>query len=835
MAEIVHISVRELCEKMLPSGNIDMRRCALRVVESVRLHKKLQKQGGAVYAPEVTLKKLFELENGSIVLNGRADGIIQTESGYILEEIKCVNVPPAQLCGEPCKTHLAQAMCYAYLYADEKELDNIIVRMTYSDISTEETISFEYTYEREDLEVFVQNLLSEYLDTLREKLERRLKFEKSAKKLAFPYESYRDGQRQFAEYALEAICTKKKLFAEAPTGIGKTMSALFPAVKAAGNGYGEKIFYFTSKTTIANAAGDAFRLLCEKGLDASCIIISARDRACQSGLEECDPTACRNACGHYDRINGALREALENERLFDFEILQQYAIRHKVCPYELSLAVSEWCELVICDYNYLFDPMVFLRRYFTQGGDYIFLIDESHNLAQRARDMYSYSIKSRDLNELLLNHSSGEKILFPKLYEVFEYMNSAKNFIEINTRREGELGVFKSTKPFGKLNTKLEELIEAFELYFRDKSELPKRMTALYFEIKKYLKIAEYYDEKYLSLIEYRNGEYTFRQVCIDPSGVIKDRLSCGRAAIFFSATLSPCDYYKSVLGGEDKDLTLVLDSPFPKENLCLAATYKFSTRLDDRHATASALADMLYTLISSKDGNYIAFFPSYKYMSEIHTAFLKKYPSVKTIIQKSDMSQRERDDYIKSFDKGTQGIDMASFETKPAKEKRLDLAGLGLVRGSEFFGSITSQSPKSADEEKTQSMLAFGVLGGVFSEGIDYSGEKLIGCAIVGVGLPSINDDSNMICDYYNQRSDDEYMRGYDYAYRIPGMTKVLQAAGRVIRSESDRGVILLIDDRYQTREYASMYPSHWKHMKLIGDKRSLKAMLDRFWRENE
>ncbi len=834
MDGILSVSVRKLCEKMLPSGDIDMRRNAFRVVESIRLHNKLQKLGGAVYAPEVTLKKLFEFDDISIMLTGRADGIIQTEDGYILEEIKCINVPVSVMEKDSCPTHLAQAMCYAYMYADEKGLENITVRLTYCDISNEDTVKFDYFYETDDLCAFVENILSEYIALEKKKLERRHSFMKSAKKLAFPYEDYRDGQRIFAEYALEAICTKKKLFAEAPTGIGKTMSALFPAVKAAGNGYGEKIFYFTSKTTIAKAAMDAFRLLCEKGLEASCIIISARERACQSHLDTCDPTLCQNAFGHYDRINEALSDALENERIFDFDTIQSYAKRHSVCPYELSLAISEWCELVICDYNYLFDPIVFLRRYFLNVGDYIFLVDEAHNLGDRARSMYSHSIKSRDIEKLLLNHSSSERILFPKLYETFEYMKSAEKLIEVNVRHAGAIGVYKSNKPFGRLNQKLGELVEAFDYYFRNKSELPKQMTELYFDIKKYLKIAEYYDEKYVSLIEYKNGDYTFRQVCVDPSGVVKSRLSLGRATVLFSATLSPADYYKNILGGDENDLSLVLDSPFLKENLCLATTYKFSTRLDDRRATVSALVSLLYTFISAKEGNYIAFFPSYKYMSEVHTAFCKKYPSVKTIVQKSGMTEHERDDYIKSFEKNADLSEQILENSKP-DDVLAKLSDIGLMRGSDFFAKNETTEKVQKDAPCVDSMLAFGVLGGVFSEGVDYAGEKLIGCAVIGVGLPGINDDSNLICEYYNQNSDDEYMRGYDYAYRIPGMIKVLQAAGRVIRSEDDRGAVLLVDDRYATREYTCMYPSHWKHMKLVGDRLSLEELLKRFWKETD
>ncbi|MBQ7821835.1 MAG: ATP-dependent DNA helicase [Clostridia bacterium] len=837
MEGVISISVRELCEKMLPSGNIDMRRDAFRVIESIRLHSILQKRGGDVYAPEVGLKKLFDIENESIMLTGRADGIIQTEDGYFIDEIKCVNVPVAQIERDTCPTHLAQAMCYGYMFASDKGLDNITVRLTYCDISTEETVKFDYFYETDDLCVFVENMLTEYIGIEHERLKRRKSFQKSAKRLAFPYEDYRDGQRSFCEYALEAICTKKKLFAEAPTGIGKTMSALFPAVKASGNGYGEKIFYFTSKTTIAEAAKDAFVLMREKGLDASCIVITARERLCAHSPDSCDPTVCQNACGHYDRINDALSDALENDRVFDRKTVDKYAKKHSVCPYELSLAISEWCELVICDYNYLFDPIVFFRRYFINGGDYIFLVDEAHNLGDRARSMYSHSVKSRDIELLLMSHSTSDKILYPKLYEVLEYMKSADRLVDVKKRRSGDMGSFKSEKPFGILNRKLAELIEAFDAYFRVRKDIPQQMSDIYFEIKKYLKISEYYDEKYVSLIEYRNGDYTFRQLCVDPSSVIKSRFELGRCAILFSATLSPAEYYKSILGGCDHDITLTLDSPFPKENLCLCTTYKFSTRLDDRKATLASLTGLLETFVKGKKGNYIAFFPSYKYMSEVHAEFIKRFPGVKTIVQRSDMTEKEREDYIHSFEADA-GISEDVSKASTVPEKKADpiaeLFGGSLMRGASFFANSMPKTEENTEEESEDiddTMLAFGVLGGVFSEGIDFAGERLIGCAIIGVGLPGINDDSNIICEYYNSRSDDEYMRGYDYAYRIPGMIKVLQAAGRVIRSENDRGAVLLIDDRYATREYASMYPAHWKQMKLVGDRNALAELLRRFW----
>lgn len=834
MSDELSVTVRELCEKLLPCGNIDLRRDAFRVIESKRVKGLLQKRGGDVYAPDVLLKHEFSLNGDRVCLCGVADGIAQTEDGYIVDEIRCVNIPVEQITEDITRTHLACAICNACMFALEHDLERVTVRLTYADIANEEKERhIDCDYEKDELCDFVEALLGEYVLLSREDMKRRAEFEKSAKRLAFPYDSYREGQRELAEHVLEAVCTRRKLFAEAPTGIGKTMSVLFPAIKAAGNGYGNKIFYFTSKTTIAQAARDAFILLCERGLVASVTIITARERLCPSAPDSCEPTACGFACGHYDRINEAVADALAREHIFDRETIERFAKAHSVCPYELSLAISEKCELVICDYNYLFDPIVYLRRYFNCGGDYIFLIDEAHNLGDRARDMYSHSISSRELEALLIELSPSDKLLYPKLAGVIEYMHSADRLIETSERKSGRVGAFKSKKPFGILARRLEELTQAFDTYFKVHKNISRLMSDVYFDLRKYLKIAEYYDERYLSLIECRNGEYTFRQLCVDPAQVIRSRLALGRSTVFFSATLSPGEYYKDILGGDEDDLVLTLDSPFPRENLCICTTYRFSTRLDDRKVTTRALAALLETLVRSKEGNYITFFPSYKYMSEVHAEFVKRCPSIKTIIQKSDMNESERESYIKSFERDGTDTSTPLVAEEPKKDPLAELLGGTLMRGASFFKSESTPKTETstADTSPCGSMLAFGVLGGVFSEGIDFAGDKLIGCAIVGVGLPGINDDSNLICEYYNSLSSDEYMRGYDYAYRIPGMVKVLQAAGRVIRSEQDRGVVLLIDDRYATREYSRMYPSHWKHMRLVGDRAALDELLRRFW----
>ncbi len=827
---------------MLPWGSLDTRRSAFRVVESVRLHKELQKKGGDVYTAELPVSANFESNGFTVTLSGRADGVIQTEDGYIVEEIKCVNVPVKSLEPGFCPTHLAQAMCYACIYGSQHSLSTLTVRLTYCDVSTEETMSFDYNYDVSSLGDFTDNLIFEFTQIESEKLARREEFNASTKRLAFPYGDYREGQRALAEHVLEAVCTKKKLFAEAPTGTGKTIATLFPAIKAMGAGYGSKIFYFTSKTTIAKAAADTFKLLQDGGLKGSAIIISARERICRCTPETCEPSVCRLADCCFERINEATLDAVRNETFFDREVIDRYAERHQVCPFELSLSISEWCELVICDYNYLFDPNAYFRRYFSIPGDYIFLIDEAHNLGDRAREMYTHSLKSSDIEVLLTQISSEDRLLYPKALEVLEYMRTADRLVEKTARREGELGTFVSEKPFGILNRRLGELVCAFDTYFDRHKGSERRFGELYFEIKNHLKISEYYSDKYVSTIDLKNGEYTFRELCIDPSDVISARASLGRGAVFFSATLSPFDYYKSILGGGDTDLYLTLPSPFPKENLCLCSTYKFSTRLDDRKATNTALAKLLRVFASAKSGNYIAFFPSYKYMSAVHDEYKRLYPNARTIIQKSSMTGDERLEFISCFEdpSAVSKLQEKAAESAPEMSERdaalAELLGTSLTRGASLFGRMgsTKAEAKCTDvPDEVDSLLAFAVLGGVFAEGVDYAGEKLIGCAIVGVGLPGINDESNIILEHYNKKSADENMPGYDFAYRIPGMIKVLQAAGRVIRSESDRGAVLLIDDRFATPEYTRLFPSHWRHIKYVGNDAALKELLRRFYCE--
>lgn len=841
MDKHINIGIRELCEKMLPWGSLDTRRSAFRVIDSIRLHKELQKKGGAVYTAELPVSAVFESNGFVVTLSGRADGVIQTETGYIVEEIKCVNVPVKTLEPGFCPTHLAQAMCYAYIYASDHDLKNITVRLTYCDVSTEETVNFDYDYDISLLKDFTENLILEFTQIQEKKLIRRAEFNKSTKRLAFPYGDYRDGQRALAEHVLEAVCTKKKLFSEAPTGTGKTIATLFPAIKAMGAGYGSKIFYFTSKTTIAKAAADTFKLLRDGGLCGSAIIINAKERICRCTPDTCEPAVCSHADRCFERINEATLDAITNEVFFDREVIDKYADLYQVCPFELSLSISEWCELVICDYNYLFDPNAYFRRYFSDYGDYIFLIDEAHNLGDRAREMYTHSVKSSDIEGLLTGLNSNDRLLFPKALEVLEYMRTADKLIEKVNRKEGEIGTFVSEKPFGILNRHLGELVRAFDNYFDKHKGSERRFGELYFEIKNHLKIAEHYNEKYVSTIDFKNGEYTFRELCIDPSDVIAARAALGRAAIFFSATLSPFDYYKAILGGSEDDLYLTLPSPFPKENLCLCSTYKFSTRLDDRKATNTALAKLLRVFIGAKSGNYIVFFPSYKYMSAVHDEYKRLYPSARTIIQKSSMTGDERLEFINCFENPSAVAKMqddGKVETSEKSERDAilsELLGTSLTRGANLFGKVGSGgiSSKAVSEEAggADSLLAFAVLGGVFAEGVDYAGEKLIGCAIVGVGLPGINDESNIILEHYNKKSCDDNMPGYDFAYRIPGMIKVLQAAGRVIRSETDRGAVLLIDDRFATPEYTRLFPSHWRHIKYVGNDAALKELLRRFY----
>jgi DNA excision repair protein ERCC-2 len=777
MEQVINIGVREIVEFLMRGGSIDSRfGGADRALEGTRIHRRLQKSEGENYRPEVFLSAERPCGDFILRISGRADGVLVDPEGAMIDEIKSTAVP-AELIEENLHPgYWAQAMCYGFMYCVENQLDSIRLRLTYYQIETDDIVRFVRFHTFAELEAFFDDMVARFrrwAELRRDWTEAR---DGSIKTMQFPYPSYRKGQRRLAVSVYKAIRDEKTLFVQAPTGIGKTISALFPAVKAIGEGIAEKIFYLTAKTITRQVAESACKDMSDSGLRLKIATLTAKDKICFLEKRECNPEACKYAKGHYDRVNEALYNILRNGDIFDRDAIERYAEENTLCPYELSLDIAEWCDCIIADYNYVFDPQVYLRRFFASGQkhDYVFLIDEAHNLTDRAREMFSAGLaKSAFLQTRRLLDKKD------KLRKVLSNINSEM----LAMRKEcGTEEILKKPEPgsdFIKLLFVFAAECEEWMKQHRG-SENEEKLLELYFEVLSFLKIFELYDERYITLIETDGTEVLARLFCLDPSKLLGERMSQGRASVLFSATLTPLEYFRNVLGGDPDSLVQRAPSPFPRENLCLLIYDRINTRYRNRENTLQEIADTIAATAGVKTGNYIAYFPSYAYMHAVYNVFRENYPDIRTTIQSADMKEHEREEFLEQF-----------------------CIGNG------------------------ETLVGFCVLGGIFSEGIDLCGEKLIGAIIIGVGLPQISPVMDMIREYYDNKNG----MGFAYAYMYPGMNKVLQAAGRVIRSEEDRGVVVLIDDRFTTKVYRDLMPEHWQGYLQVHNIDQLRRIVSEFW----
>ncbi len=555
------------------------------------------------------------------------------------------------------------------------------------------------------------------------------------------------------------------------------MSTIFPSLKAMGESLTDKVFYLTAKTVTAAAATNAVSILYDKNQDLSLktLNITAKDKVCFLENRKCDPVSCPYAKDYFDKINDVLYDTLQQNNIFSRELITQTAEKHQLCPYELSLDISEWCDVIICDYNYLFDPTAKLQRFFeNRKGEYTFLIDEAHNLPDRAREMYSASIDKKSFFEIKKATDKKEKKLIKALNAVNNmFIEYRHKFDDIDDNKiVAENLPDDIEKP---LRSFVKECAEFFDRH--KKEQLDETLQNLYFDTKFFIRILEEYNEKYVTIISRNSDNVSIKLYCTDPSENIDKQLLTGNSAIAFSATLTPLDYYKQQMGGTGEKINI--PSPFSQDNLGLFVADRISTKYADREKSLNEICDMLYQFATAKKGNYIAYFPSYAYMKSAYDNFIQKY-DINTIIQQPNMDENQRADFIAGFD-----------------------------------GS------------NTDGLLGFCIMGGIYGEGIDLTGDRLIGCAIVGVGLPQINTQLNTLKDYYDKNGEN----GFAFAYQYPGMNKVMQAAGRVIRTETDRGVVLLIDSRFTTDRYLRNMPAHWSHLKTVRNQTDLKEKLDNFW----
>lgn len=849
---VVKISVRKLVEFLLRSGDLGTGQAALAsqdlMLEGGRLHRKIQRQQGPDYESEVPLSETFSEEDFDLILEGRADGIetvcLEEEipregeeeevpgSGEkegregekrssqitMIDEIKCTRrmLPEDD---EPDPLHLAQAMCYAAMYAKANREDRMLVQITYCHMETETIKRIRREYSAEELEKWYGDLIEECKTWADYCVKSRKKRDGSIRKLAFPF-PYRPGQKQLMAMAFHTMDQAGHVFLQAPTGVGKTISMIYPALQEMGLGHAQRLYYLTAKTITRTVAQDTFSILRKQDLSLKSLTITAKEKICI--LEEvlCDPDLCPRARGHYDRINACLFDMLTHRDDLTRNCILEYSGKHKVCPYELAFEAAAFADAVICDYNYVFDPHVSRGSLLAEQNarEAIFLIDEAHNLMDRAREMYSADLGRQDFREpKKIFKDKSKKVyqairrcdaslrdlakagagLFDSLSDSDANANAINGLLADDPdggnpfqsrfiRREPIKGVT-FFEEIDRVYHPLFHMLERLTDYLMDHESFEEREEVLdfYFKASHFFMILDTMDEGYRIWSEGEKMYFTLHLHCINPSGKLEEYLESCRSGIFFSATLLPIPYYKSLLGG-DKVEAYAIPSPFAEERRLLAVTRDvtsiYSQRGPDQYRR---ILHYLQTALEKKTGNYIVFFPSYEMLTHVTDTIGRT--SIESmadlVIQEPAMGEEEREEFLDHF-----------------------------------------------QENPRKSLVGFCVLGSIFSEGIDLVGSRLSGVLIVGTGLPKVCREREIIRDYFDSRQ----KKGYDYAYRYPGMNKVLQAAGRVIRTPSDRGIILLMDYRFLRKENLDMFPEDWKTYYPV-NANNWGTVLENFWGEDE
>jgi DNA excision repair protein ERCC-2 len=754
----IQIAVRTLVEYVYSSGSIDSRfRSQSTLLDGTRIHQKIQRTYQELDQKEVYLRTELSIKDLTFTIDGRCDGLLFRDGGVTIDEIKSTSNSLEYLGETGLDVHWAQAKMYAYIYAKDHELQEIFVQLTYVQVENDERKYIKKCFTIEELEVFAYETAEKYYPYAKALYHHREERNESSKGLVFPFEAYREGQRKLAGSVYKTISEKKSLFVKAPTGIGKTISTFFPAVKALGEGHINRIFYLTAKTITRTTAEEAANRMRSCGLCMKSVTITAKDKVCFKEETKCQKDYCEFADGYYDRINQAILDIFKNESEMNREIIEAYARKHTVCPFEFSIDLAYAADAVICDYNYIFDPRVSLKRLFEeQKKSSLLLVDEAHNLVDRGREMFSASLNKDLFLQLKKEFKYGNK-------EIYRCVNKINGwFISLKDDHEGQ-NEFTIEQLGEELAILLTQFIEGAEKVLQADSS--PNLLEVYFKVNTFLKIVELVDDHYVIYGEKVKNDVTVKLFCIDPSLLLKKMGKGYRSKVFFSATLSPLPYYQDILGGQEEDYFLSIPSPFKKEQTDIFIK-PLSTRYRDRERTMNSIVSMIHSLVQNRPGNYLIFFPSYHYLLTVYEQFLKAFPEVNTLVQGAGMSEGEREAFLEEF--------------KP---------------------------------NQTGTLIGFAVLGGVFSEGVDLKGNRLNGVVVIGVGLPQLCYERNLIKDYFSERE----KNGYDYAYVYPGMNKVLQAGGRLIRSEQDHGTIVLVDDRFLQRQYLDLLPEEWRSFTII------------------
>ena len=780
----IRISVRDLVEFILRQGDIDNRISGSATKQAMLLggktHRKIQKGMDSFYHAEVPLFVVHKCSEFDLKVEGRADGLIIKDDEVTVDEIKGVLKSITKVV-EPVAVHLAQAKCYAYIYGTNKKFklkDTINVQMTYVQMVTEEIKRFNYTYTYKELKEWFEKLVSEYEKWALFEIKWKKKRNNSIKEVEFPYD-YRDGQRKITADVYRSILREKQLFIQAPTGVGKTMATVFPSVKALGENLSEKIFYLTARTITRTVAEDAFNILRNQNLKMKVITLTAKDKICPLEETNCNPDACPYAKGHFDRVNDAVFDLLINKDSWTREVLLEQAQKFTVCPFEMALDASLWADAVICDYNYVFDPDAHLRRFFDDdiNRDKIFLIDEAHNLVERGRNMYSASLYKEDI----MNLKKLVRYEAPTLYKRLDECNRQL----LTLKRECE-----SVKVIDSISfviLKLLNVMSELEDYLEEApEEIKDEVLDGYFHIRKFLNIYDLVDDNYVIYTELENdGRFKIELMCMNPACNLNAYMEKARSSIMFSATLLPVNYYKELLSTRKDDYAIYAESPFDKNNrgvfVATDVSTKYTMRTEDMY---EKYKEYILRTVNEKKGNYMVFFPSYQLLKDVYRHLEEVVDeNIEVVVQNPLMSEEDREEFIRLF------------------ENKRDKTLLGLC-----------------------------VMGGIFSEGIDLTGDSLIGAVIVGTGLPMVCTTRELLRAYFDNKDGS----GFDTAYLNPGMNKVLQSAGRVIRTAKDKGVVLLLDDRFNDNRYRQGFPREWDNVQIC-NLNTIQDKVREFWKERD
>ena len=774
--KVFKVSIRNLVEFIMRSGSIDNRYVgSIKAVEGIKGHQKVQSSYGDNYSSEVPLKYIFSYDNIEIEVEGRADGILIEEDNVVIDEIKTTTRELLMIDENFNPLHWAQAKCYGFIYCNDNNLDSIDIQITYYNIESTNTRILRKTYSFKELKEFFLKLMDDYKYWCYEEVNWIEKRNKSIQELKFPFENYRRGQRELAVRVYKSIEDNINCFAQAPTGIGKTISTLFPSIKAMGEGHTSKIFYLTAKTITREVAEDTISLIKEQDLNLRSVTLTAKEKICNMDKVECNPEYCPYARGYFDRINSALKEILTKYNDYSKESIKKMSKEFKLCPFELSLELTTLSDVIICDYNYIFDPSVYLKRFFdVKKTDYTFLIDEAHNLVDRAREMYSSTIYEEKILTAKKSISKKHRGLLNSIKDILNYFkNESENFINSNSFVEEE-------EPKD-LYILLMNFLKFGDEYLSNSLEKNDEFLELYFDIYEFILISEIYDKNYVTLYKRDFTGINIKLYCVNPSKVIQEKMKKAKSNILFSATLIPMNYFKDMYGFQEHDHSVNLRSPFDINNRLIMIGDNISTTYTKRNETCDKIISYIVNCIEGKVGNYMVFFPSYKYMNMVSDKMKEQHANINLLVQDNDMTEDEKEEFLNVF-----------------------------------------------NEESKITNVGFCVLGGHFSEGIDLTNDKLIGVIIVGVGMPQICIDRDIIKEHLN-----EHNNGFDYAYVYPGVIKVLQAAGRCIRTHEDRGVILLIDSRYSQKKYLDLLPRDWFPNIKVRDGVTIKKLCEEFWKK--